>query len=164
MQNLVCLLFYVSLSWDNLSFLLRGRKTISVEHRGCTVGSVKDAKLFHRKKTVSGTSIKMTCTVTMGPFSCEDEENLAREQCRHQGHKLCFSLPGKAKYIFIFLPSVFAFSFSKIWVKHCLVKKEESLPVVKLPFHPWQLGSHKLKQIFFFLSGDCFWSEHRVWL
>lgn len=119
---------------------------------------------FTERKQFAGTNIKMTCTVTMAPFSCEDEENLGREQCSHRGHKLCFSLPRKAKYIFIFLPSAFAFSFSKIWVKHCLVKKEESLPVVKLPFHPWQLGSHELKQIFFFLSGDCFWSEHCVWL
>lgn len=92
----------------------------------------------------------------MAPFSREDEENLGRQQCRHQGHKLCVSLPGKATYIFIFLPSVFAFSFRKSWVKHYLVKKEESLPVVKLPFHPWQLGSHELKQIFFFPFGRLF--------
>lgn len=54
-------------------------------------------------------------------------------QYGYQSHRLCFPLIQKARNI-LFFPSIFVLYFNKMWVgiRHSLVKKEESSPVVKL--------------------------------
>lgn len=69
----------------------------------------------------------------MTPHYGTGEANPGDEQCGYQDHRMCSPPVQKARDI-LFSPSIFVLYFNKmwVWIRHSLVKKEESLPVVKL--------------------------------